>query len=255
MPREYNPRPLRPCGACGKLFPVPNNRLAVARFCSRACRSTTRSTAVCQNCGESFYAKPTYLRQGHAKYCSKACAYAVAHPWSIFPCDYCGIAFKCRRRLVALPVKFCSAACAKASGFPGDPAQFAFPKNTHQPDCRCSICYRPPKPLEERFWAKVNKTATCWLWTGAKAKNGYGLIQEGGRGLIPFYAHRYSYELNVGPIPEGLFVLHNCPGGDNRLCVNPAHLRPGTHAENMYDASVKGRMRGRPSPSLASESW
>lgn len=91
--------------------------------------------------------------------------------------------------------------------------------------------------LRERFDAKVRKTRTYWVWTGALIPKGYGMIgSEGQRKL----AHRVSYELFIGPIPEGIFVLHRC---DNRQCVNPKHLFLGTNSDNMQDMIKKGRAR------------
>jgi hypothetical protein len=82
-----------------------------------------------------------------------------------------------------------------------------------------------------RFWARVNKTADCWLWMGPT--NGrYGRI---GRRT---YAHRASFEIANGPIPPGLFVLHRC---DTPLCVRPDHLFLGTAKENSEDAVAKRR--------------
>jgi hypothetical protein len=71
---------------------------------------------------------------------------------------------------------------------------------------------------------------------------GYGIIRHGSASNVQrIRAHRYTYELAHGPIPDGLSVLHNCPGGDCRRCVNPRHLWVGTQADNMQDMWAKGR--------------
>lgn len=67
----------------------------------------------------------------------------------------------------------------------------------------------------------------CWLWTGAKTGDDYGVIIEGGRKVG---AHRWLYERLVGPVPEGLDLDHLCRRHD---CVNPDHLEPVTHQENI----------------------
>lgn len=100
------------------------------------------------------------------------------------------------------------------------------------------ILNRPRAALEDRFWAKVAKTETCWIWTGGKSFKGYGAIQEAGRGSRGLLAHRVSFELANGPIPDGLYILHSC---DNPRCVNPAHLRAGTQSENIAEAYEKKR--------------
>jgi hypothetical protein len=104
--------------------------------------------------------------------------------------------------------------------------------------------------LTERFWAKVDRSGgpdACWPWTGALHRHdrpGYGRV-NGGDGTSR-YAHRLSWELHFGPIPEGLQVLHYC---DNPPCVNPAHLWLGTNQDNRTDSAHKGRTaRGERSP-------
>ena len=85
--------------------------------------------------------------------------------------------------------------------------------------------------------------AGCWQWTGYANHHGYGrifikLAGEKGRLLA---AHRLSYEYHVGPIPDGMVVMHLC---DNRGCINPDHMVLGTQAANLADARLKGRNRG-----------
>lgn len=81
--------------------------------------------------------------------------------------------------------------------------------------------------VARRFWRRVDKTDTCWLWTGSVKPDGYGSLWVDGR-IIG--AHRVSYELLRGPIPKGHEIDHLCrvPG-----CVNPDHLEAVTHRENM----------------------
>lgn len=82
---------------------------------------------------------------------------------------------------------------------------------------------------EVRFWSKVQVTGFCWEWVGAISDTGYGsfhISKEQGR----TGAHRYVWELLMGPIPDGLVVDHLCR---NRSCVNPDHLEPILEAENI----------------------
>jgi len=97
--------------------------------------------------------------------------------------------------------------------------------------------------LEEKFLSRVQKTETCWIWTGGKTGrsrnrngNGYGIFCISG--TTRMQAHRMSYRLFVGEIPEGLILMHTC---DNPMCVNPDHLRAGTNRENIDDMIAKGR--------------
>lgn len=85
-----------------------------------------------------------------------------------------------------------------------------------------------------RFWANVKKSRTCWNHKVMAGKK-YGSIYVSGRNVA---AHRFSWELQVGSIPNGLLVLHKC---DNPACVRPDHLFLGTHKDNVHDMLNKGR--------------
>lgn len=110
----------------------------------------------------------------------------------------------------------------------------------------CSRACRWAESLDERFWSRVRKTASCWLWQGALNSSGYGSIRVGSRGSVN--AARVSWELTRGPIPQGLYVCHTC---DVRSCVRPEHLFLGTHAQNMADMGRKGRAHRHPDPLAA----
>lgn len=94
--------------------------------------------------------------------------------------------------------------------------------------------------LKQRFWNKVEMIPfhECWEWNAFKDKRGYGHIGSGGRGSKVILAHRLSYELVYGVIPNNLFVCHRC---DNPGCVRPDHLFLGTHADNVKDMCLKNR--------------
>lgn len=91
--------------------------------------------------------------------------------------------------------------------------------------------------LENRFWKKVIKSPDggCWTWHGTGDRDGYGHIGVGGKTRL---AHRVSWQLHYGNIPDGLFVLHHC---DNPSCINPTHLFLGTAKDNMRDMVNKDR--------------
>lgn len=88
----------------------------------------------------------------------------------------------------------------------------------------------------EGFVARIDRSGECWIWTGHRTKEGYGLVHVGPSRRV--YAHRLAYQLFVGEIVSGQFVCHRC---DTPSCVRPEHLFAGTHTDNMRDAASKGR--------------
>lgn len=100
-----------------------------------------------------------------------------------------------------------------------------------------------PDAAKHFFEAHIQKTDSCWLWTGSKTSFGYGQMSfgphDGSRRTWP--AHKVSWMLHKGDIPDGLFVCHQC---DNPPCVNPDHLFLGTAGDNTRDCISKGRDRG-----------
>lgn len=147
-------------------------------------------------------------------------------------CDWCGKSFRkppsrARRAINEgrQPPHFCSQPCYHAGR---SPLGFT----------------RKAGSVESRFWSYVEKTETCWLWTGTLTANGYGRLRVGRKKVL---AHRLAYELTNGPIPVGIRACHDCdknyPVGDTtyRRCVRPDHLFLGTDADNMADSKRKGR--------------
>lgn len=162
--------------------------------------------STCPVCQCRFYARSDRLKDGNIPCCSQ-------------DCDN-----KRRREASRYRPHPCQCGCGKLT------------KRTwatgHQPN-------HGPAPLApEYFWTRVNKTSTCWLWTGATNKLGYGILHMR---RLPGHAHQAAYVLAKGPIPDGLCVLHKC---DNPPCCNPEHLFLGTRTDNNRDMVQKNRQRG-----------
>lgn len=86
------------------------------------------------------------------------------------------------------------------------------------------------------FWSKVQKTETCWIWTGCTDEDGYGVTTRRRNGQrLNKRCHCLVYEDLVGPVPEGLILDHTCR---NRSCVNPDHLEPVSNPENLLRGSI-----------------
>jgi len=102
----------------------------------------------------------------------------------------------------------------------------------------CNPDHLLPRTFRARFWDNIEKpngNNGCWIWQGWVRPNGYGSITVDGISHMP---HRLAYQLKYGEIPEGLMVLHSC---NNRLCMNPTHLRIGYHQDNMDDMTRADR--------------
>lgn len=91
----------------------------------------------------------------------------------------------------------------------------------------------------DRFWASVDATGECWLWTGTRSRKGYGQFSIGPRAnCTQVRAHRFAWEMaNERPAPPDLVVRHRC---DTPACVNPEHLESGTIADNNRDRLERG---------------
>lgn len=105
--------------------------------------------------------------------------------------------------------------------------------------------------LEQRFWPRVDRTGTCWIWKGRKMKDGYGVIDINYKS---YFAHRVAYELVIGKIPDGLELDHTCHKKGkcigvaecpHRACVNPLHLEPVTHRINTLRGNSGLGSKGR----------
>ncbi len=97
----------------------------------------------------------------------------------------------------------------------------------------------------ERFWSKVDRSGPydCWMWQGTialpnKCGQRYGSFGISEGKSVNYRAHRFAWMLCNGRIPEGMVIMHSC---DVPLCVNPAHLKLGTQADNVADRDIKGR--------------
>lgn len=137
-------------------------------------------------------------------------------------CRECGSAFQAEQRNIDNGFgNFCSRSCSTIN----------FKRSRYE-------------PIEQRIWKFVKKNDPsepdgCWEWTGGTSR-GYGTIREGNGSKSNILAHRLSYEICYGKIPDGNYVCHTC---DNKLCVRPDHLFAGTAQDNMSDKVKKGRQR------------
>lgn len=208
----------------------------------------------CETCEAAFFAKAAVVRKGGGKFCSRTCtAAARGNPPIEKTCPVCSTGFKTWESVNSI---FCSLPCKYTGTTISQPVLCLHCGTTFTPRAvgrleqqagirhlYCSrACYEEVRSGEshvgDRFWSKVNKTPTCWLWTATRSREYGQFWKPDGTRIL---AHRMAWELTHGPIPDGLFVCHNCPGGDNPLCVRPDHLFLGTQADNIRDMTSKGR--------------
>jgi hypothetical protein len=168
----------------------------------------------CEQCKNPFVP----MKGSAGRFCSRKCsgAYKTAH-LERFLCDQCG-------NVIEHPVKM-------SEGY----------KNNFC-SMNCHDLFRianRQKKLVERFWKYVVMSDGCWGWSGTLDEKGYGRVRTWVEDRwIPRLAHRVSWELHRGPIPEGLSVLHSC---DCPPCSRPDHLFLGNQLDNMQDCASKGR--------------
>jgi len=163
----------------------------------------------CHQCHKQFTKHQHRVDAGEGKYCSQTC-YKIAQGLRVQRiCEHCGITFSVKPGRAAT-ARFCSRACYHTG---------------------------TRRSAADRFWEKVDTSRECWEWTGSKRPLGYGQMGIPGTNR-PVGAHRISWELHFGPIPDDMFVCHRC---DNPKCVRPDHLFLGTPTDNVRDMVAKGR--------------
>lgn len=175
-------------------------------------RNVARILRTCIFCKTEFTVSPS-VKVG--KYCSPLCRTKGSRKSVIKLCEQCGQPFTVRPCETRRGGKVCSVACRSESN---------------------------RQPIEQRFWSKVNKTETCWLWTGASHQAGYGVFRVNRQNVS---AHRFVLEIQGKVIPQGYEACHRC---DNPPCVRPDHLFIGTRADNMQDCIKKRRHSAKLTP-------
>lgn len=177
---------------------------------------TPTLNCTCDRCGKRYYKRPCLIRE--INYCSNACR----RDRVVRTCDVCGEQFEVKRSCAERGHgRFCSRACtltARATGLID-----SGPKTR--------------QAAQDRFLSKIDLGGDdeCWPWNGNRTPKGYGSFSLNRRMVA---AHRVSWTIFVGPIPDGLHVLHAC---DTPFCVNPKHLFLGTNQDNIDDKVAKRR--------------
>lgn len=174
----------------------------------------TDVTRTSEQCAAPFH--PWDSTTDKARFCSRPCLFESMRRRVHLACETCGAAMK-RPISQIKNHTFCSFGCFTRW-----------------------IISRAEDPLTI-FWASVAIAEDgCWNWTGAIGAGGYGSFGSGYRIGLPQRAHRASWTIHFGDIPDGIFVCHHC---DNPPCVRPSHLFLGTVQDNHADMDAKGRRR------------
>jgi hypothetical protein len=140
-------------------------------------------------------------------------------------CPICGTSFMVQPRCISREARYCSRNCHTISMRPSDSEW----QSLHQVEL-------------DFFWSRIDKTESCWIWTGAIIRPDipYGRLRIDGALVL---AHRFSYQLHKGPIPDGLILDHLCR---NPRCVKPDHLEPVTILENNLRGNLAHARRNPP---------
>lgn len=159
----------------------------------------------CMNCGEPFYVRELNPR----KHCSAKCRDESSEKKKAVVCANCGRNFKYKHRNSS--TKYCGPACYHAS-------------------------QKKPMTIDRLFHGTTRTDSGCLNRPWGSTISGYSSFNVDGKTKL---AHRVSYEMHYGPIPDGLVVCHKC---DNPFCIEPTHLFVGTHKDNTQDALQKNRL-------------
>lgn len=200
----------------------------------------------CRTCGVAFMKKASDVRRRSGLFCSQPCYHASqGAPASERSCARCGKSF------VAYEGLYCSQACyrprlriltCRECGATFKRTSHELQRGYGQDYCSRGCRLLSMGTLEERFWARVDRSAgpdACWPWMALIGDDGYGRIRYQGK---DYRAPRLAMKFGAGiDLRADEWALHSCPDGDNRACCNFKHLRAGTALDNNRDWRTRGK--------------